>query len=298
MQTSSLRRLLWCVFFVLIKVSNALYKTEHQIVPVSQQFQRSFLSKFIQISSAVSSVLLLPSIGKCLEQSVDSVGVDQTGLFALCPGKDTFLSSCVSSQDDRPSFFLNPWCYEGTYPYAKRKLLDKIVNLDGATIKKSPEENDRLISVEFLNSDHSIDDTEFYFTPNDTTIQFRSLRRQNKLDFGMNRKRLESIRIALGFEFVPILRNRRRTFVFVESPFDTFGPPTIEFDKIIDDISGDSLTPSPPPPYPQMNGNPPQSSILPLTLDQCRGVIAELNPYSDPLWELDFIDKVYHKFRS
>jgi hypothetical protein len=60
--------------------------------------------------------------------------------------------------------------------------------------------------------------------------QFRSARRRNKSsgsmfgDFGANKNRMEKMRIALGWEKVPVLRNRKRALVFFESPFDTFGP--------------------------------------------------------------------------
>lgn len=73
-----------------------------------------------------------------------------------------------------------------------------------------------------------IDDAEFFFPINDTLIQFRAARRGDfgrvASDFGANRKRLEQARIALGYEKVPVLRNRRRALVVVESPLDSFGP--------------------------------------------------------------------------
>ena len=55
---------------------------------------------------------------------------------------------------------------------------------------------------------------------------FSTLRRGSSLptDLGANRKRLERARIALGWDKVPVLRNRRRALVVVESPFDSFGP--------------------------------------------------------------------------
>ena len=52
-------------------------------------------------------------------------------------------------------------------------------------------------------------------------------RRRQGGDFGAssaNRNRLEKARIALGWEKLPVLRNRRRALVIVESPLDSFGP--------------------------------------------------------------------------
>ena len=74
---------------------------------------------------------------------------------------------------------------------------------------------------------------EFYFTPSDTTVQYRvgsvattttiagtgpylaSLR---------NMERCELIRKQLRFLKIPVLRNRSRSLIFGESGFDTFGP--------------------------------------------------------------------------
>ena len=42
-----------------------------------------------------------------------------------------------------------------------------------------------------------MDDLEFYFTPNSSTIELRSASRSNKFDLGLNRRRLEQIRLAL-----------------------------------------------------------------------------------------------------
>lgn len=95
--------------------------------------------------------------------------------------------------------------------------------------------NERYVQVEFSDSGNSeiVDEAEFYFTPNDNTVQFRSIRRGSGLvpDFGANRDRLERLRIALRWESVPVLRNRRRVLFFGESPLDGFGPPTIQFEK-------------------------------------------------------------------
>ena len=69
---------------------------------------------------------------------------------------------------------------------------------------------------------------EFYFTPEDTTVQFRIA----SLGGGggilsrsfRNMERSELIRKELKFLKVPVLRNRKRSLFFVESDLDTFGP--------------------------------------------------------------------------
>lgn len=171
--------------------------------------------------------------------SQSGLGLQPNGLLKVCTNNE--FSGCVSSQDDRPAFFMEPWTYDGSYENAKRKIIAYALNFKGASLISSA---DRYLQFAFSNADGSVDDTEFYFTPNDSTIQFRSNRRGSNVlsDFGLNRKRIEKIRIATDFENVPVLRNRRRKFVFIESPFDDFGPPTIMFDQAVDSLSGDAAS--------------------------------------------------------
>ena len=216
--------------------------------------------------------------------------MDSNGLFDICDS-DGSSSSCISSQDDRPAFFQAPGCYDGNITVTRRKLLEKILTISKSRIvpgiTNSYDDvavvNDRLVRAEFstmsLLGDHIVDEVQFYFTPNDNTIQFRSVRNSVRSgsgsgsgyfgyllpDFGEGRRRLEDIRVSLGLEEVPVLRNRygssqlfehiihtymhlsrymntftrRRVLFFVESPFDTFGPPTIQFERLVDTISGD-----------------------------------------------------------
>ncbi|VEU35357.1 unnamed protein product, partial [Pseudo-nitzschia multistriata] len=74
---------------------------------------------------------------------------------------------------------------------------------------------------------------EFYFTPSDTTVQFRigsfssgapsgkTLLRGSSL---RNIERAEMIRKELRYLKLPVLRNRKRSLFFVESDLDSFGP--------------------------------------------------------------------------
>jgi len=167
--------------------------------------------------TALQEVPPPPEEGNCF----DCLGV-VNGLLAECPGTPT----CVSSQDDRPYPFLEPWQYDMSQPNAMKKLVAKIQFYPNAKIVKQTEDYLRVELTDKLTG--AIDDAEWYFTPNDSIIQFRSARRGSvKTDFAQNRKRMEDIRISLGFEKVPVLRNRKRALVFFESPLDSFGPATI-----------------------------------------------------------------------
>ena len=157
---------------------------------------------------------------------------------------------------------------------AKKKLLAYLNSISGVKILSGgdvstsgtldfqiPEENtSRYIRAEIVDiKSSSEDDIEFYFTPNDSTIQYRSMRRKGVDIFALeNKNRIEKMRIALRFQNIPILRNRRRVLFFVESPLDSFGPPTIMFDKLLDNISGE--------------------------MEFKNGVVGDLDPMS-PIWE-------------
>ena len=66
---------------------------------------------------------------------------------------------------------------------------------------------------------------EFYFTPDDTTVQYRvgSVGGSNLASL-RNMERCELIRKQLRYLKIPVLRNRSRSLFFGESELDTFGP--------------------------------------------------------------------------
>ena len=215
-----------------------------------------------------------------------SFGVDSQGSFNICPGSSYSLIAynCISSQDDRPQYFLEPVSYDDQiWTNTRNKLLVLLTSMPGTTILN--DSNDRYLHVKFAVSDMSIgnndeyDECEFYFTPNDNIIQFRSLRQYNNLESTAtsnsnmntntksnsmnnvntnpysyiingksggknidvsqsNRKRIEMIIKKLNLEYIPVLRNRQSVlFGLVETPFDSFGPPTVIFDQNINENS-------------------------------------------------------------
>jgi Protein of unknown function (DUF1499) len=166
-------------------------------------------------------------------------------------------------------------CITGSYLNAKKKVLQYLSTISGLTVIsggtnpamggtldfQEPEENtSRYIRAEIVDKKKFFeDDLEFYFTPNDNTVQYRALRRVGVDLLALeNKNRIEKMRLALRFSNIPILRNRRRVLFFVESPLDSFGPPTIMFDKLLDNISGE--------------------------MEFKNGVVGDLDPLS-PIWE-------------
>ncbi len=175
-------------------------------------------STFLTSLSTSLTSIVLPSQTPCDPQNSTPycIGVID-GLLADCP-----TNKCVSTQDDRPAVFANPWTWDYHLP-----------DDTGAPIL------DRLRSAIELRADYSVTldydppyarfsfgdgtEVEFYKTPSDDTMQFRS---NGPGGNGRQRRRLEEIRIAMGMENLPVLRNRKRRLLFVESPLDDFGPAT------------------------------------------------------------------------
>ena len=159
------------------------------------------------------------------------------GLLADCP-HGTFIKTnagCTSSQDDTPGIFSEPWDYseannldwEGqmkqlvqTIQLVSSRRSDRvdIITKDGRYL--------RVIFTDAMTGEKS--SGEFYFTPSDTTVQFRVGTISDTQGFLpsslRNMERCELIRKAMRYQKLPVLRNRRRTFFFGESELDTFGP--------------------------------------------------------------------------
>ena len=91
--------------------------------------------------------------------------------------------------------YLEPIYYKGSLNNAKVDLLLTIKTFDSAMIKK---ELDQFIHVEFTsNIFRFIDDVEFYLTE-PGVIHFRSASRIGHSDLGVNRRRMNRIRLAFN----------------------------------------------------------------------------------------------------
>lgn len=125
-----------------------------------------------------------------------------------------------------------------------QKRLRNGLLLNGGEIE---EEQELYVRATFPGFNKDRDVFEFLFVPDDTTVSLRAvptgrgLFTQSRL-----RKTLEKVRISLGWENVYILRNRKRLFGVVESPFDTFGdaaPSGDDVSKILQDCGQDCNQP-------------------------------------------------------
>jgi len=142
------------------------------------------------------------------------------GLLADCPHGGRSFSGCTSSQDDTPGIFSEPWDYSEAASLRYEDQMDRLVSLLQLQMTKILVQEGRYLRVAF--GEAAIG--EFYFTPNDTTVQFRI---EANPKSGLSTKsieRAERIRKELKYDKLPVLRNRKRSLFFVESDLDTFGP--------------------------------------------------------------------------
>jgi len=178
------------------------------------------------------------------------------GLLADCPHDNLTLlgggAGCTSSQDDTPGIFSEPWDYGDTSQLEWETQMKNLkVAIQFAAAKRGDivtfvMDEGRYLRAQLENGgsgERSIG--EFYFTPDDTTVQFRVAyvstsrplsflaRSQNTMDF------CESIRKQAGYTKLPVLQNRKLSLFFGESEYDTFGPGSASLGSPAEMISGE-----------------------------------------------------------
>ncbi len=241
---------------VSVNVSN-----DASMLGLGQLHQQSLASVSFTTSLSANAAETIGKDESCNDASCLGVW---DGLLADCPHdkhSDLFLGNwgagCVSSQDDTPGVFAEPWDYSENIPIAstiasessvgtiaddetvyKNQMDQLILTLDSISRQHGDDlqilnQEGRYIRVLFTDGssgEKSIG--EFYFTPQDTTVQFRLGSTTSSLGiaanvFGRslsNMERSERLRKALRYLKVPVLRNRKRRLFFVESDLDGFGP--------------------------------------------------------------------------
>lgn len=112
----------------------------------------------------------------------------------LLPCSDS--PNCVCSQSADKNHYIEPLTYDGTPLEAKQKLVAIIRSIERAKIAT---DIDGYVHAEFSSAlFRFVDDVEFYFPAEQRVIQVRSASRVGYYDFGVNRRRLESIRSELS----------------------------------------------------------------------------------------------------
>ncbi len=103
--------------------------------------------------------------------------------------------SCVVSFQENSKSYIKPIAYHSDLNQA-RELLLKVLTVVPRT--QVIETTDNYIKAEAKGKFFGgIDELEFYFSPHQSVIQVRSASRNRNFDLGLNRRRLEQIRLAL-----------------------------------------------------------------------------------------------------
>ena len=120
-----------------------------------------------------------------------NLGVNN-GHLSACPDSP----NCVVSQGGDEIHAIAPIAYDTDLDTARETLL-KVLSVVPRT--EIIEQTDNYILAESKSRIFGfIDDVEFYFPENESVIQMRSASRVGESDLGVNRRRLEQIRLAIN----------------------------------------------------------------------------------------------------
>eukprot|EP00878_Enallax_costatus_P004672 GHUV01004920.1.p1 GENE.GHUV01004920.1~~GHUV01004920.1.p1 ORF type:complete len:257 (+),score=44.47 GHUV01004920.1:189-959(+) len=256
---------MWCISATAgqLRAPSTCSSSTRRTVTCHAVSKRHFISSFIA--------------GPVLLAAGSATAVKEGGFGDNCPtclgpvdgtlGSCSGLDPCSSSYDDRPANFAAPWMFDGSRQSAMRQLVSTLQEL-GCTVQLQTDAY--VYATSSAGQGGTVTDLEFLFADNDNTIAVRAAPQQqpttntsstpansnytvqaafanfselskvaNIFSSSQPSQVLENIRIQCGWEEVPILRNRRRTFFFGESPFDSFGPvapPVPDYSKDLMDL--------------------------------------------------------------
>jgi uncharacterized protein (DUF1499 family) len=119
-----------------------------------------------------------------------------SGRLAPCPERP----NCVSSRATSATQAVAPLAYDGSADTAWRRLCESVQALGRATIVENARVGGtRYLRVEFRSSLLGfVDDAEFALDEDAEVIHVRSASRLGRLDFGVNRSRIERIRSGVS----------------------------------------------------------------------------------------------------
>ncbi|AFY39501.1 hypothetical protein Lepto7376_3275 [[Leptolyngbya] sp. PCC 7376] len=152
------------------------------------------LSRFYAIILVCLFWCLTPAVSSAASlfpgASPTNIGIEANHL-APCPDSP----NCVASEDADDTHTIEPIAYVGDRQTV-RQALEQVLSVVPRT--KIVESTDNYIHAESSSRLLGfVDDVEFYFPENDSTIQLRSASRLGESDLGVNQRRIEQIRLAL-----------------------------------------------------------------------------------------------------
>ena len=133
------------------------------------------------------AILTLPTAAWAVGSSL---GVSNSHL-AVCPDSP----NCVISQDGDSKHAIEPITYHTERDVAQKTLLKVLTVVPRTEVVETTDNYIHALSKSRVFG--FIDDVEFYFPENENVIHLRSAARTGESDLGVNRRRLEQIRLAL-----------------------------------------------------------------------------------------------------
>lgn len=151
-------------------------------------FKQHFLRMLtVVISVTLTCSLILPSATWAF---TSNLGVNN-GHLAACPTSD----NCVVSQDADSKHAIDPITYHVDRDQARETLLKVLTVVPRTSVLEQTGNYIHAISKSRIFK--FTDDVEFYFPSDESLIHMRSASRIGESDLGVNRRRLEQIRLAL-----------------------------------------------------------------------------------------------------
>ncbi|WP_392533100.1 DUF1499 domain-containing protein [Nostoc sp. C117] len=122
--------------------------------------------------------------------AASSLGVDN-GHLSSCPASN----NCVVSQNADPKHAIDPIAYHIDRDLAKETVLKVLAVVPRTEVIEQTDNYIHALSKSRIFQ--FVDDVEFYFPTNESVIHLRSASRVGESDLGVNRRRMEQIRLAL-----------------------------------------------------------------------------------------------------
>ncbi|BAZ47995.1 hypothetical protein NIES4103_06000 [Nostoc sp. NIES-4103] len=142
---------------------------------------------------SVFAILLTLSCGLILATpswAASTLGINN-GYLSVCPASN----NCVVSQNADPKHAIDPIPYHVSRDAARETLLKVLTVVPRTEVIEQTDNYIHALSKSRIFK--FIDDVEFYFPPDESVIHLRSASRVGESDLGVNRRRMEQIRLAL-----------------------------------------------------------------------------------------------------
>jgi len=152
------------------------------------RIERERAKRGFRASLAVAAAGVALSGSACHGTRPSNLGATN-GFLAPCPDSP----NCVSDRDTDPEHKIAPLTYTGSRADAMTKLASVVRSTTRAEIVS---QTDDYLDAEYTSLIwRFVDDVEFSFDPDGKTIHVRSASRVGKGDLGVNRRRIEDIRV-------------------------------------------------------------------------------------------------------